>query len=263
MLKQRKYSSNVTFIKDFGGKRIKIVTMKTVRNSGVEDNEEKRAAKGSVNSEKLEENISRARSKIFEYAFCNPWEYFCTFTINKEKNNRYDLDAYHSRFSQFIRNYNKNNNCNIKYLFIPEQHQDGAWHEHGFLMGIPREDLHLFNAEVENLPYYIREKLLNKQEVYNWKAYEKSFGWNDLEPIRNAEACSKYITKYISKSLATSVKEINSHLYYCSKGLKKAVVIKKGLLLDEVAYTFENDYCRIAWLDYDEKAIENFMNNIL
>lgn len=203
--------------------------------------------KGSVNDKKLECNISRARAKIFEYALCNEWEWFSTFTLNAKKYDRYDLENFRSDFSQFVRNYNKKNGTNIKYLVIPETHKDGAWHMHGFLMGLPEEHLRLFEFK-EKLPVYIRDKLNQGQAVYDWLAYRDKFGYTDIEPIRNQEACSKYVTKYVSKSLAQDIQEVGAHLYYCSKGLRTAQEIKRGLLNSEFnSPDYENDYVKVKW----------------
>lgn len=43
------------------------------------------------NEEKLENSLSRSRNKVFEYAYCNDWEYFVTMTLDKTKYDRYDL----------------------------------------------------------------------------------------------------------------------------------------------------------------------------
>jgi hypothetical protein len=100
----------------------------------------------------------------------------------------------------------------------------------------------------KKLPKYIRDKLEDHQKIYDWNPYRERFGWVTLEPIRNKEAASKYITKYISKTLQTSVKELNANLYYCSKGLKRAIEIKRGILLTSIPFDWENDFVKIAWL---------------
>lgn len=74
---------------------------------------------------------------------------------------------------------------------------------------------------------HILNKVNNGDVVYKWLAYENKFGFNDIEPIRNQEAISNYITKYISKELGSCVKELGAHLYYHSRGLNKAELIKK------------------------------------
>lgn len=45
------------------------------------------------------------------------------------------------------------------------------------------------------------------------------FGINEIEPIRSSNRCASYITKYITKDLALSLK--NRRRYFYSAGLKK------------------------------------------
>lgn len=192
---------------------------------------------------------------------CNDWQWFGTFTLDKKKYNRYDLEKFRKDFSQFIRNYNKKNNTDIKYLLIPETHRDGAWHMHGFLIGLPKEHLRLFQLN-EKLPMYIRDKLLSGVCVYDWISYRNKFGYTDIEPIRNHEACAKYVTKYISKSLATDISDVGAHLYYCSHGLRTAQEIKRGLLMYEMnSPDYENDYVKVKW--YKNEDVEVLSSLIL
>lgn len=255
------YEPDVAILKYYTPDRIKLVLCKSVRKKGYEiDSEVFYTPKGTINNEKLENNIARARSKIFEYALCNPWNWFCTFTLNKEKYNRYALEKFRKDFSQYIRDYNKKNNLHIKYLVIPETHEDGAWHMHGFLMGLPVNHLRAFTLE-EHLPNYIRKKLLAGQEVYDWMPYRSKFGFTDLEPIRNRDACSRYVTKYISKELAIDINEVGAHLYYCSQGLEKSLLMKRGSLNCEFSNPdFENDYVKIKWFkDIDINVLEDMI----
>jgi hypothetical protein len=250
---QIKYHHDVAVLKDYGGRGCKLILFKTLRTKGFEDVEKPK--KGSVNDEKLDQNISRARSEIFELAYCNDWQYFTTFTIDGNKCGRYDLEKYHKTFRQWLSDYNRGHDTHIKYLTIPEQHKDGAWHEHGFIMGLPQEHLRLFDAEHEKLPKYIRDKLLAGFPVYDFPAYREKFGWCDFEPIKSLEGVSKYVTKYISKDLAKSVTATGAHLYYHSTGLAKATEIKKGTLSDTQgasAWDYENDWVKVAWYNTSE-----------
>lgn len=206
--------------------------------------------------------MSRAKSAIFELALCNEWDYFFTVTIDKQKYDRYDLEKYHKAFSQWIQNYNKKHELKLKYLAIPEQHEDGAWHEHGFIMGLPTEHLTAFTLE-EKLPKYIRQKIESGIPVYNWKPYAEKFGFCDFEEIRNHEAVSRYVTKYITKDLSKSVTEMNAHLYYCSKGLERSTVMKKGQAQFDIIPDYEGDYCKVQMIDYDEGTAQSLMEQIL
>ena len=138
---QRLYNKDVAIIKRYG-KKYRLQLHRSLRNSGLEVEEKRKREKGEyVNTEKLEENIIRARSKIFELAICNDWEFFVTLTLDKGKYNRFDLKRYRVDLAQFIRDYKKKYKIDIKYLLIPEMHKDGAWHMHGLIMGLPKEHL--------------------------------------------------------------------------------------------------------------------------
>lgn len=203
--------------------------------------------------ERLACNLSRARSTIFELALCNPWEYFFTFTLDPQKYNRYDLKKFQKDLSRFIRDYRAKFKANIKYLTVPEQHSDGAFHAHGFIMGLPEDHLRPFTLE-ERLPRYIRNKLLSDQPVYEWEAYRKKFGFCDIEPLRNIEAASKYITKYVTKSFDSGVIESGGHLYYASQKLNRATVIARGQFTDsDLEFDFENEYVKSKWFDSTEQ----------
>ena len=265
-LKDRAYNYDQTLFKVFGegkDKKIKLVRMNYLKTSGIElDNIE--YVRGTVNENKINESILRSKSKIFELAFCNPWDWFFTGTINPNKQDRTDLELFHKQLTQWLRDYNKKYKLNIKFLFVPEKHKDGkSWHIHGFIYGLPVE--HLIQFQVgDKMGKGLADKVMQGDIVYNWQAYFNRFGFCDLEPIRNHEAVSKYVTKYINKELANSVTELNAHTYYHSRGLKFAELIKKGTMIwEDIAPTYENDYCSLVWLDYSEDLYNNLLNKYI
>mgnify|MGYP006894371750 CR=1 FL=1 len=204
-----------------------------------------------VNDEKLDNHIARAKTKIFEYAACNEFDYFTTLTLNEKKYDRYNLGKFIKDLGQMIRNYRRDFKVDIQYLLIPELHLDGAWHMHGLFKGIPIEHLKLFTLE-DKLPYRLRELIMEGRKIYNWEKYAEKFGWCTLEQVINQEAVSKYITKYIRKSLNTDLKrEKEKKLYYISRGLKSAVKVKEGTINGQltVPYEYENDYVKTKMLN--------------
>lgn len=56
---------------------------------------------------KLNEAFCRAKSLVLQYALCNPWDWFFTGTLDETKFNRYNLDGYQQKLSQFIRDKRK------------------------------------------------------------------------------------------------------------------------------------------------------------
>lgn len=264
MLRDTKYKYDQYVLKVFGcgeNKKIKLIRMNVLRNQGIEDDDDKCKVRG-VNSEKLEESICRTRSKIFELAFCNPWSWFFTGTLDPKKYDRTDLKKFHTDLIKWLREYNRYHGTKIKFLLIPELHIDGkSWHMHGFFYDLPQDHLKQFLIG-DTMGKALSEKVKNGDEVYNWIAYQKKFGFCDLEPIRNAEAVSKYITKYISKNLATSVTELNAHMYYHSRGLQFAHTVKKGSMSTpiDIEPTYSNEYCDVYWLPYSEELLHDLEN---
>ncbi len=263
-LKEQKYKYNQTILKRFSNgenTKYKLITCKCLRNSGVEDDSDK-GKRCAVNDEKSDESISRTRSRIFELAYCNSWQWFFTATLDPKKYERTDLTLFHKSLTQWLRNYNKKYNVNIKFILIPELHSDGvSWHIHGLLFGLPVEHLKQFVLG-DRMSAKLADKVRNGEILYNWLSYAEKFGFCDLEPIRSHEAVSKYITKYISKSLENSVKDLNAHMYYCSRGLNRAEIIKKGTMSANIVPDFESDYCRISWLENNPLIIDEVLSSI-
>lgn len=198
------------------------------------------------NDSKLSNNISRARSCVYELAMCNHWDYFITLTINQDKADRHCLSIYKKKLSQWLRNYNRLNNLEIKYLLVPEQHKDGAWHMHGLIKGLPLDKLSPF---VKGL----HPKKLVNSSYQNWCDYESKFGFCSLDNIKNHEAVSAYLVKYVSKGFgeAHSGVAVGEHLYICSRGLERSEPVCDGFffLNRELNCSFDNDYCTSEWLE--------------
>lgn len=208
---------------------------------------------------KLSQSLSRSRQKISEYILCNDFNMFCTFTIDPKKYNRDNLDLFIKDFSQFIRNVRRLKNYNISYVFIPELHKKGGWHLHG-VMNIPLDLLQRFNKS-DKLPKYIRDNIEN---LYDWKGYRDRFGYCCLEPIKDKNKTSSYVTKYIVKTLGEKI-EKNKKVYFCSRGLKLADTIYKGQpLFQELDYDYVGDYVSVKWIE-NKKALFDlgFSDNII
>lgn len=232
-------SYNVLTVKRFGDK-YKVIWSKSIRKKGYEscfDTEtepQKPFQRNDGNPDKLSNNISRARSAIFEYAYCNQWDYFITLTIAPDKFDRYDLNAYIKHLGKFINNYHTNHHSKISYLFIPEHHKDGAWHMHGLISGI--------------LPKHV---VINGNGYLDFPMYSKKFGYCSLSLVKSHERVSKYITKYVTKELYCMPH--GQRLYYCSKGLKKSELLYRLENVEssclEWDFVHPDGYCMTALVD--------------
>lgn len=253
------FKRNQTVLKLYGfgkNRKLKVVTMKSMRTSGLEL-PPRPHFETSENTDKLEQSISRTKSTIFEIAFCNPWDFFFTGTASPDNFDRSDLESLHGSIYKFFKY------RGIKYILVPELHADGkSWHFHGFIRGLDPSELKQFKIG-SRMSGKLADKVRAGQTIYDWPAYRKKFGFVDLEPVRSTEAASKYIQKYITKDLARCVTELHAHQYYCSKGLNRAEVIKKGLMLVDIKPTYETEYCAVSWLDYSDELLEQLKQAIL
>lgn len=207
--------------------------------SDLTENREEQSSSG-----KLSQALSRARSVVFQLALCNDWDYFFTGTIDRTKFNRYDLSVFYAAFSQWIRDQRKKYSCRIQYVLIPEMHKDGAWHLHGFVRGIPC-------SMISDFVPGVHPQALIDSGFKNWPAYSDKFGFCSLASIQDAVGCAHYVTKYITKDMASSVSDFGAHTYYCSIGLNRAVplgfIFQRDAVLDGYI-SCVNEFCGTGYV---------------
>jgi hypothetical protein len=188
------------------------------------------------NDDKLDNNIARSRSRVKELALCNPFTHFFTLTLDCKKHDRYDLDGYVKKLGKWIYHYNRKYNTKLKYLIIPEQCKDGAWHMHGLMYGLHPDSL-----------------ITNKHGYLDMPFYAERFGWISIAPINSDVGVSYYITKYIKKSMHATEIKVNKHMFYASNGLKGKELVHEdftGCIPDDV---YENDYVGVkGFNNYDD-----------
>lgn len=234
------YERDLFIIKKYNTNSAKITYLAASRKKGYESNN-KFSKKCSINDNKLENNLSRAKTKVKEYALCNSWDYWCTFTISPKKYDRYNLKKYQKDFSEFIHSLNRRRKIKIQYLFIPEMHKDGAWHIHGFLYGLKKDDLER-----------------NRNNYLTWPLYNENFGFMSMSKIRDIEKTANYALKYMTKDRSKNVSELNAHLYYCSKGLNTAeeIYCGNGIFHGEWSWEHPEGFCKVKNLDLRTETIE-------
>ena len=261
-IKEKLYIDNVKRIKHYSNEKnisvYKIVNIKKCLNSNV-DKPRNFSDKNSVNDKKLDNNISRAKSRVKELGLCNIWDYFATITLDKKKYDRYNLKQFKTDLSQYIANLNKIYKIKIRYILIPEQHKDGAWHMHGFFSGIPLSFMEQFDLS-KPLDKYIVD---NYETVMNFPKMAEKFGFVSFDMIRDQEKAVNYLIKYITKDLAKCVNELGAHMYYSSNRLNKAKDIIKGTSTAiDIPFAFENEYCSVLWTK-DKTLVNTVYSDII
>ena len=184
------------------------------------------------NAEKTDNNLARAKSRIKELALCNDWSHFVTLTLNGDKIDRYDLDGYVKKLGVWIGNYNKKYDTKLKYLLIPEQHKDGAWHMHGLMYGLHPDSL-----------------VKNEHGYLDMPFYSDKFGYISLDPVKSPIKVAHYITKYVAKAINATAVKLCKHTFYSSQGLNGQEVVHEDITGKIPDNVYENDYVGVINFD--------------
>lgn len=177
-----------------------------------------------------EVSMKRTKSKVFNYAKCNDWEWFVTFTFHPDKVNRYDYDECTSKLSKWFNNLRRTS-PGMSYIVVPEQHKDGAWHFHGLFSG-------LSESEIVWSGKYVIKKIVKKgcrtkfvrtdSKIYRIGRYR--LGWMTATEIEDKQKVITYITKYITKDMMSGL--VGKKRYWTSKNLQLPTM--ETALLDDV-----------------------------
>lgn len=170
---------------------------------------------------KLDASLSRTRRLIMEKALCNPWDWFCTFTLDP-KFDRENIDDFKKNLPQWIRDQRKKGH-DIVYLLVPELHSDGkSWHMHGLMRGV--DDMLVSFADERKHGLKVSQKLIDGG-YYDMPAYREKFGFCSFGRIREPVACGFYITKYVAKDVsALSARLLGQRILLCSARLNRPVL---------------------------------------
>lgn len=230
------------------GEFYKVIYLKRYASADMRLREEEETGEKERPDGKLLNNICRAKSTVMGLGYCNDWEYFVTFTLDKTKYNRFDLQKWRKDFGQYIRDERKRTGQCLQYLLIPERHKDKAWHMHGLIMGYSWDLLSDF------VPGKHPQDLIGKGYRYHKGILDK-FGFNSFAPIRNKEASVRYMMKYITKSMAADNDRLGAHLYYASQGLNRPELVMDGATqtyLSQIDYS--NEFFSTGWVSYHQLA---------
>lgn len=178
-------------------------------------------AKRKPTKEEQEKNkhdaLIRAKKKVFEIASANEWHYMVTFTLNKEKVDRYNAEEVQKKFSAWLSNMVQRKG--LQGLFIPEYHPtDHAIHFHGLINdSLTFNFSDTYKVTGHKKPMKIKRlKSLGKsptdkdvKHVYNVGEYKLGFSTaipldeqlTDTDTDKNVTRVSHYITKYCIKDL--------------------------------------------------------------
>lgn len=203
----------------------------------LEDREPLYAKKRTSAEESAARSLRRIKSRALDIVLANRFQYWVTFTVNKELCDRSNLDEIMKRFHAAVKRRNEGIRADrkLRYILFPEKHADGnAYHLHGFVMGLRRD-------EVRRNEYgYLTIPLWSELMGFDCVTY---IGKKSAEEYRKIVG---YTVKYAEKAVESCGDY--KHAYYISRGLKSGD--KRFIDNNEEIYglcyegAWENEYIR-------------------
>jgi hypothetical protein len=128
-------------------------------------------------------SMRRARANLRRLALSNCFTFFVTLTLDPKEIDRYDAKQIMAKVNRWLDNMVRR--CGLRYILVPEQHKDGAWHFHGFFSG--------FGLEVQDSGVRWDGRV-----VYNLPQW--SYGFSTAQELYGEySAAVAYVCKYIGK----------------------------------------------------------------
>lgn len=159
-------------------------------------------------------SLRRSRVSIKDIIYSNKFEYFCTFTFDPKKHDRYNISYCKLVMLKWFRNQRDHHSPNLKYICIPELHKDGAVHFHALIAN--------FNGKLKNSGHKTQQGNI----IYNLTGYRA--GLSTASPLDgNIDGVANYVAKYVTKGLVSS---FNHKRYFCSRNLSRPVKIRNSSL---------------------------------
>lgn len=160
-------------------------------------------------------SYTRCKNMIYTYARCVNWEWFITLTISPDSMDRYDFDICSKCVRRWLNNQRNRFAPDLKYLIVPEQHKDGAWHFHGLL------------ADTGDMEFIDSGRVQGDDVIYNLSRYK--YGFTTATKVKDVNRVSKYIGKYITKTLCANT--TGKQRYFISQNIPKP--IETNMILEQ------------------------------
>lgn len=144
------------------------------------------------NSErKKEDNMKRARQKVYDIARSNPFTHFITLTFDPDKVDSFDYSVAVDKLESFTKLLRRHD---CTYVLVPELHKSGRYHFHGLII--------LGNLRLEQAVSPYTGALMYDEQgrpVYNLPQYD--LGFSTATEITDPARTASYIAKYLTKEM--------------------------------------------------------------
>ncbi len=163
-------------------------------------------------SESIARSARRARNQIRDICWCTSFKWFVTLTLDPERIDRYDRDLVVKKLSKWL-DHNVERR-GLAYVIVPELHQDGALHFHGFFNDA-------LDADFKFSGHWQRNGG-SPQRVYNLPRWKYGFTTATKIDLEHYHEAVGYIRKYITKQQPDDTKRagmITGRWYYSGGNL--------------------------------------------
>ncbi len=185
--------------------------------------------------ENLERSIRRTKRTVLDYALCNKFDLFVTFTF---KADRADINKCRSKMKNWLKN-EQTRKGKFAYVIVPEFHKDGiSLHFHAMLMNYPGKLLEAINPNTNEplIKYWGQVYDIPSYTLGHTEAYKIADTWEDQARVGH------YLCKYITKDMPVFQAK---NRYWVSSGLavpKFEFHPAEWYLDEEPARVYENDW---------------------
>lgn len=165
-----------------------------------------------------ERSLRRTRRNIRGIVDCNDFDLFVTFTFNREKVDRYDIDACKKVLATWLKN-QRSKHGSFSYILVMEYHKDGAAHFHGLFGNYKGKVVESINPKTGKHHKDERGRL-----SYAFPEFNSGYSVvKYVEEKRDSKSkVALYIQKYITKDMPLI---FGKNRYWTSHGLKRPTVI--------------------------------------
>lgn len=166
----------------------------------------------------------RARAAVFDYARASQLGVFVTFTLDKNKIDRYDKDLIFKKLRYWLDNNVRRRG--LAYIVVPEYHKDGALHFHGLINeALTLVDSGTVKRNGRKKPYKPRTEAERKKLIDNgakiiYNLPEWDYGFTTAVKIGDT-LIDRYKTyQYVCKYITKSEEKIGGRWYYSGGALR-------------------------------------------
>ena len=172
-----------------------------------------------LNRKRSEKNSrTRTLQNIYKYSRQCKWEYFITLTFDSEKCDRYSFDDCNLKTKKWFQHQHDRYCPDLKYLYVPEMHKDGAFHFHGLIADCGNMKItDSGRVSIGGKAYKRTDSNKHMPTIYNLEGWR--FGWSTATKVSDTKKVSSYITKYITKELCAVTK--NKRRFYRSRNISE------------------------------------------